>query len=316
MGVSFANDEGPKFCFNAAKSWQWKWYDDKAETVVPSTTTNWSGRLMGIVDYQDEATGTVLVKIETDTFLDYYLKFNRKASFNSGTEEGGDKVMLVSQGGNGESYSQSYLQAKLEQGQSFDILDFGGESLYTVTVAVTEINLLATPAYADVTISAKKGIQINCGGPPFNDGDVVWESDTSYLSAGSTRTYGIAANKIAGAETSSLRNVYRTERYSISSATSIPMTYTITSIVEGYYDIYLYMAEIYEGAFDVGKRVFDVRIQNNILVQDVDVFALAGAGNKAHILKVEKVFINDSLQIELLRKKQNPKVCLHKRRSK
>jgi hypothetical protein len=49
MGFLHGNGQ-PRMCFNAAKSWKLGWYEDKAVIVSPSTSS-WSGRLMGISDY-------------------------------------------------------------------------------------------------------------------------------------------------------------------------------------------------------------------------------------------------------------------------
>lgn len=38
-------------CFNGAKSWELGWYNHKAMTFVPSASTGWSGRLVGIAEH-------------------------------------------------------------------------------------------------------------------------------------------------------------------------------------------------------------------------------------------------------------------------
>ena len=140
-------------CFNAVKNYQLGWFSDKFETVT-STNRYWSGNLFGQIDYSNESTETVGIRIRdsnpSDTPQDYYVSFNRRASFNSGTVEGGDQVMIHKRdvGTTGTDYMQSWLVAKLSAGGSYIIQNYDGQPL---TISVGEINL-ATPAYATVTI--------------------------------------------------------------------------------------------------------------------------------------------------------------------
>ena len=160
MGYSYSRDDTPLMCFNAAKSWQLGWYADKAVTVTPFAS-GFSGRLMGIADYQHPAGYNVLVKIETGQDTDYYLNFNRKKGINSGTLEGGDKVMITRQGENGTGYSPSKLMAAISSGQYYTINDFAGSG-DSVRVSGQEINLSSSPGYADVTISARCNADAQC----------------------------------------------------------------------------------------------------------------------------------------------------------
>ena len=55
-----SSDDGPEMCFNAPKSWQLGWYDDRQTTV----SGGWSGDLYGIADYESTDEGdTVIVQI-------------------------------------------------------------------------------------------------------------------------------------------------------------------------------------------------------------------------------------------------------------
>ena len=188
MGYSYAEDDGPKMCFNAAKSWQLGWYADKAFTVDPSVTSSWDGTLVGISDYNDAGNNHVLVKLETGAALDYYMNFNRATGINSGTKEGENQVLITSQGANGEDFSKSTLLAKLSAGQSFDITGSVGFYNYIFQVSVTTIDLFATPAYAHVSVTSAveqaESVFINCGGSLFNDGTNIWQPDEDYVNTG------------------------------------------------------------------------------------------------------------------------------------
>jgi len=160
MGFSFNEDDSPVMCFNAAKSFQLGWYADKAITVSPFDSS-WTGRVMGIADYDNIAGYNVLLKIETDQDVDFYLNFNRKTGINSGTVEGGDKVLVTTQGRNGAGYSDSQLVATISTGSSYTISNFGNSGK-SVRIFVKEINLSASPAYADVTVSPSCSADSQC----------------------------------------------------------------------------------------------------------------------------------------------------------
>ena len=161
MGFSYSQDDSPLMCFNAAKSWQSKWYTSKSKVVDPSAGTDncFLGNVYGIADYGNTAATTVLVKIDDASATDYYVAFNRKIGINSGTQEAGNQVTVVKVGGEGNSYAESELLAKLSSGGSWSgIVD--GKNM---TVKVLSINTGSTPAYAYVRISEVGSL---CGGPP------------------------------------------------------------------------------------------------------------------------------------------------------
>lgn len=87
LNSQYSSDDGPKMCFNAAKSWQLGWYSSKHETVMDLAIpgTSWSGRLAGISDYAT-TNDPVLVKLETGSSTDYYINFNRYRRLESTVE--------------------------------------------------------------------------------------------------------------------------------------------------------------------------------------------------------------------------------------
>lgn len=140
MGYSYSEDD-TSMCFNAAKSWQLGWYSDRALTIDASVNRIYEGELAGIVE--DPFTGDIpiLIKLDTTSSDDYYINFNRKIDFNSGTKEGANQVMITKAGAEGNGYSQSWLQAKLSANSSWESpADFNGE---TVTVTVNSIGTRA-----------------------------------------------------------------------------------------------------------------------------------------------------------------------------
>ena len=129
MGASYPNKNGPRRCFNAAKSWQTGWYKDKSVTINSNNGAAkcFNGILHGIADYPIAT--TVLLKVQSRSGNDYYINFNAKKGINTGTQEGGNMVTVVRRPrGVRDSYSESELVAKLGAGESYS---FTG---YTVTV--------------------------------------------------------------------------------------------------------------------------------------------------------------------------------------
>jgi hypothetical protein len=152
MGYSYSSDDGTEMCFNAAKSWQLGWYEDKAvplnqpsNNVVPSddpydNIMSYQGVLGGIADYSD-SDNKVLIKLNTkNSATDYYVNFNRQSGINVGTQEGRNQVTIVAQGGENGAYAESELLAKLSAGDVWSISNYDGVEGTTATVTVNSIH--------------------------------------------------------------------------------------------------------------------------------------------------------------------------------
>lgn len=113
-------------------------YRDKGITINSSgAATCFEGILHGVADYPIAT--TVLLKIQTGSNDDYYVNFNAERGINRGTQEGGDRVTVVSRPrGPRDSYAESELVAMLGSGESYA---FSGYS-----VSVGEIDVRAGTA--------------------------------------------------------------------------------------------------------------------------------------------------------------------------
>ena len=164
MGYSYSQVNGPKMCFNGPKSWQLGWYAS-SQHVFNQADGGWSGRLIGQVDYDNPSlpTDVVLLKLNTGISTDYYVWFNRKTGTgtNSGTKEGGNQVMISRAGGEGQSYAESELLAKMSAGGSYTLENFDGSGL-DLALTVNSIDATADPGYADVTIFAGCTSDLDC----------------------------------------------------------------------------------------------------------------------------------------------------------
>lgn len=117
MGYSFGQDDTPLMCFDAYHSWQLGWYSKKS--ILLKEGQAFRGYLSGIVDYVSGNSTAVLIRLETNTSMSYYISYNKKTGFNSGTKDGINQVLIVTAEGNGKTYSNSNLVSKLGSGGSF-----------------------------------------------------------------------------------------------------------------------------------------------------------------------------------------------------
>jgi hypothetical protein len=162
MGVSYSSDDGPKMCFNSAKSSKFDWYSDKELTFYESDLAGaqsiWTGRLVGVTNYDQAAADQyLLLKIHTidgdESSSSLNINFNRDAGINDGTRTGKNRIMVVSTAFP-TGYNTSLLEANLGSGESQDFKGFwpSGRSLViTVNDISTDNNGLM---YADLEIDA------------------------------------------------------------------------------------------------------------------------------------------------------------------
>ena len=152
MGNPLYGDDEGKMCYNAAKSWQIGWYDDRKRVINPKTE-NVVVKMVGIADYLESETDTlpVVLKLETDTNDDYFIAFNRARGVNSQNDEADNEVSIVQAGANGQYYSLSSLKEHLVEGQQETITNFGGVGK-DIIVRVESIDDTSSVWTADVYI--------------------------------------------------------------------------------------------------------------------------------------------------------------------
>lgn len=136
------------------------------------------------------------------------------------------------------------------------------------------------PAHAPSLQSdyATSMLRINCGGTAnFTDVDtgLVWVADANYLFG------NIASSDVNISGAGSLNEMYRCNRWSGMSPVEVTNMYNIT-LVPGYYDVILYFANLYEGTSTVGTRVYDVYLNNALVISSFDAIAASGATMTAY----------------------------------
>ncbi len=142
-------------------------------------------------------------------------------------------------------------------------------------------------------------IRINAGGGSYTDGSgQAWSADTGF-SSGSTSTF---ANEIAGTSDDTL---YQTFRYDDSP--SSPLDYSF-AVPNGNYEVRLHFAETWSGVTAAGQRVFDVLVEGQLEIDNLDIFAVAGP-NVAHVETVQAAVTDGQLTIGLRHVVQNPFIC-------
>ena len=147
-----------------------------------------------------------------------------------------------------------------------------------------------------VSAQAQAPIRVLCGGPAYTDSKGnVWSADFGYNDG----TVSANANTIAGTTDPTL---FHYGRWNGVAAT--PLTYTF-AVPSGTYHVNLYFAET--SGYTAGVRVFNVRMEGQLIFQNLDIYAAAGA-NTALVKGADIAVTNGQLQIEFDNVTQNPKI--------
>jgi len=189
MGFSYLEDDGPKMCFNAAKSYQLGWYPDAMEAVDPRSLPGGSQSftLNGVEDYE---TGNGLVSLRllytgaTKGGKDYYVGYNRATAgnINELSQAEQNKVLLYQKDslynqGDGQSTGISWRMASLDVGESHSwmvgdteviltvesIVD--ADAIVTLTGGVAPVSPTETPTETPTvspTVSPTKNTEPTC----------------------------------------------------------------------------------------------------------------------------------------------------------
>lgn len=158
-------------------------------------------------------------------------------------------------------------------------------------------NILEFPAPQDPAF-ATTVYRINAGGPDYTDSQgQLWSADQGF-NTGNTAS---VTNSIAGTEDDTL---FQSERWDPVAEPELIYSLPVTN---GNYRVNLYFAEIYNECFSVGCRVFDVLIEGQLVLNDLDIFQ--EAGSLTALIKTFDVIVEDGvLNIEFRHVRENPKI--------
>lgn len=152
-----------------------------------------------------------------------------------------------------------------------------GDTLTTNDVYDGACNCSGTPLTPTPTYS----LNINCGGSSYLASDgAQYIADQHFLSG-----KGVSVNNsISGTND---ETIFKSNRYGKSLQYAIPLP------DNGQYTVTLHFAETWKGGWTVGKRVFDLMIENQLMLSNLDIYAVAGANTALSYSFV--VNVNDSV---------------------
>jgi hypothetical protein len=140
--------------------------------------------------------------------------------------------------------------------------------------------------------------RINAGGPSYTDTQGNnWLADAYYNTG---QTYA-SSEAIAGTSDDPL---YQSERWD--PPTGAELMYTLP-LANGEYELRLHFAEIFTNVDSPGERVFDVRAEGHIVLDNYDIFAKAGFAT-AVVESIPVSVSGGALEIEFIHITENPKI--------
>ncbi|KAJ6296978.1 hypothetical protein OIU78_022660 [Salix suchowensis] len=161
-------------------------------------------------------------------------------------------------------------------------------------------------------------MHINCGGPEATIGktttyaaDDVPGGAAKYASTildwqKSTTGHFWDVNSSSDSYTAQNISILRMENsalYTHASLTPLSLTYYIHCLANGNYNVKLHFAEIVmrdnRSYYSLGRRVFDVYIQNIVVLKDFDIVTKAGGVDKVYIHNYKALVTNRALEIHL-----------------
>jgi hypothetical protein len=153
----------------------------------------------------------------------------------------------------------------------------------------TFIFLLAAAASLPAAAQTQAPIRIDCGGGSYTDSKgQLWQADTGYNSG---RTAAVSVS-VAGTTDPKL---YQSNRYT--SANNKALIYSFP-VATGIYHVNLYFAETNPTMQVVGARVFNVKMEGDVIFQNLDIYAAAGA-NSALVKGANVIASDGQMTIEL-----------------
>jgi hypothetical protein len=157
---------------------------------------------------------------------------------------------------------------------------------------------IMTALYIPKGVLAQQPIRVNCGGPGYTDSKgQVWQADYDFSG-------GMLNSRTATITGTADPTLYQTGRKNDISVPTVKYSFPVAN---GIYHVNLYFAETYALDFKPGARVFNVAIQGNIAIPNLDIFAEAGA-NAALVKGVDVTVTNGALNIEFDNVVDNAKI--------
>ncbi len=180
------------------------------------------------------------------------------------------------------SFTDSSAASDTTYSYSVVAVDAAGNTSLARTDSVTTDPAPPDPDFA---------LRINAGGPAYVDSaGNTWSADTGYNT-------GKVSSDSATVVGTSDPQLFKTLRFDDIAAPHLVYAFNVPN---GNYLVRLHLAETSGANKAPGKRIFDVDIQDLRAFEDVDIFVLAGGGNKALVLESEAEVTNGQIAIKLI----------------
>ncbi|MBW2713876.1 MAG: hypothetical protein JRC77_09010 [Deltaproteobacteria bacterium] len=146
--------------------------------------------------------------------------------------------------------------------------------------------------------------RLNAGGSSYTDTDGnVWVPDDAFVNTGAAK---VVTSSISG---TSMDPLYQSKRWVKTKASDYERMHYRLPIANGSYTVTLHFAEIREVSGFVGARVYDVNIEGDEAISNLDVYKLAGDINRAYSHREDAVMVSDGvLNIILIEGTANPTI--------
>jgi malectin (di-glucose binding ER protein) len=157
-----------------------------------------------------------------------------------------------------------------------------------VRKALALISFVFAMSVPTMAQTKQQPIRVKCGGSAYTDSKgQAWATDFDFSGGMVSQTTG----PVSGTTDAPLFQGGRMPD------DNSPLVYTFT-VANGAYHVNLYFTELNKNDDFVGGRVFNVKTQGNVVLQNLDVFKTVGAG-AALVKGVEVAVTNGQLKIEL-----------------
>jgi lysophospholipase L1-like esterase len=173
------------------------------------------------------------------------------------------------------------------------------QKLLTGMLCLVYLAAMGTVLIRPPKVEAIAPIRVNVGGPALIDSKgQVWQADFGF----NTGITNSTASPIAGTVDDAL---YQTERWDF--GTSPEMTYNFP-VPNGVYQVRLHFAEIYGLTSFPGGRVFDVKAENDLVLDNLDIYAQVGA-NTALVKEFATTITDNQVTLDFIHgAANNPKI--------
>ncbi|HEV2864292.1 MAG TPA: malectin domain-containing carbohydrate-binding protein [Pyrinomonadaceae bacterium] len=225
--------------------------------------------------------------------------------------DGLDKTgaMTVPNTGGWQTYQTVTKTVSLPAGQHVMrlALDANGATLPDGASFVGNINYLKFTAATPPPSNPPFALRLNAGAAQYvGEGCQTWQADNYYQNGSTYYASNLSTADILNTFDDEL---YRGERYGGAPGTA-PLAYAIP-VPNDTYRVRLHFAEVWHGVSNTsgaGARVFDVSVENQLALDDFDIYAAAGGAQRAVVREIQTTVTDGVLNVSFAASVDNAKV--------